>query len=274
MEQSKVHMITSEELKKFQESHKEKDYIIIDVRQPAEYTQGHIPGAKLIPLPTLGQRVTELPVDRDIVFYCRSGTCSMTAATFASDYDVSRGKIYNLKGGIMAYNGQKLPDFPRLQTFGNAKTHADLLIQSMELEKGARLFYTHIKDKFSSEPFASVFEQIADQETGHARTIYNYLKKEKDDIQSFENFFEELKGDIIESGEDLTSMFARVDSLEGSPCINLIEMSLIIENSAYDLHRTIAEQIDKDDIKEVFFRLAQLEKSHMQTIANSLEKCS
>jgi rhodanese-related sulfurtransferase/rubrerythrin len=270
---SKVISVTSDELKKFMDTHEEKDYIVVDVRQPAEYIQGHIPGAKLIPLPVLGQKLSELPPDRDIVFYCRSGNRSMAGATFVADSDVSKGKIFNLSGGIMAYNGQTLPDFPKLQIFGNVKTYAELLVQAMELEKGAWRFYNYIRDRFPSEPFAHTFEQIAAQETGHAKIIHNHLEKEKKDIQTFEIFFDQLKGNIMESGEDFSDMLSRIDVIEGTPCLNVIELSLSIEYATYDLHRTIAEQIDNADIKEVFFTLAQAERIHMQTISGALDKC-
>lgn len=42
---------------------------ILDVRQPTEYEQGHIPGATLIPLPDLGKRLGELAPDKTILVY-------------------------------------------------------------------------------------------------------------------------------------------------------------------------------------------------------------
>jgi rhodanese-related sulfurtransferase len=42
---------------------------ILDVRQPAEYETGHIPGAKLIPIPDLGARFSELDSSKPTVVY-------------------------------------------------------------------------------------------------------------------------------------------------------------------------------------------------------------
>ena len=61
--------ITADELRNYMGSHHERDYALVDVRQLKEYVQGHIPGANLIPLGELSARMTELPTDRDIVFY-------------------------------------------------------------------------------------------------------------------------------------------------------------------------------------------------------------
>lgn len=47
--------------------------LLVDVRSAAEYAHGHIPGAINIPHSRIADRLDELPVDRDIVLYCRSG---------------------------------------------------------------------------------------------------------------------------------------------------------------------------------------------------------
>ncbi len=46
---------------------------ILDVRQPEEWNEVHIPGAKLIPLDQLEQRVNEVPRDKEVVVVCQSG---------------------------------------------------------------------------------------------------------------------------------------------------------------------------------------------------------
>ena len=46
-----------------------QDLTILDVRQPNEYEKGHIPGAKLIPLPELSERLAEVDPAKDTVVY-------------------------------------------------------------------------------------------------------------------------------------------------------------------------------------------------------------
>lgn len=47
--------------------------LLIDVRQPSEYTSGHIPQAINIPLQTLTANVDKIPTDRPVVIYCTTG---------------------------------------------------------------------------------------------------------------------------------------------------------------------------------------------------------
>lgn len=49
---------------------------VLDVREPDEWNQVHIPGATLIPLGQLASRVDELPKDQEIVVVCHSGNRS------------------------------------------------------------------------------------------------------------------------------------------------------------------------------------------------------
>jgi rhodanese-related sulfurtransferase len=73
---------------------------LVDVRQPEEYQDGHIQGAKLIPLGQLPQRVKELPKNHEIICVCRSGSRSNSAARqlISAGYRAS-----NLKGGMIGW---------------------------------------------------------------------------------------------------------------------------------------------------------------------------
>ena len=55
---------------------------ILDVREPWEYAEGHVPGAQLVPLSELEERVGEVPRDRPILSICHSGQRSLAAAAF------------------------------------------------------------------------------------------------------------------------------------------------------------------------------------------------
>jgi rhodanese-related sulfurtransferase/biotin operon repressor len=52
------------------------DVILVDVRPGVEFRSGHIEGARSIPIEELGERLAELPADREIVAYCRGPFCA------------------------------------------------------------------------------------------------------------------------------------------------------------------------------------------------------
>jgi sulfur-carrier protein adenylyltransferase/sulfurtransferase len=64
-----VSSITWEEANKLIAAGKDSDILLLDVRQPKEYAQGHMPGAVLIPIGSLEQRINELDKEKPIIVY-------------------------------------------------------------------------------------------------------------------------------------------------------------------------------------------------------------
>ena len=79
----------------------EGEVILVDVRTEAEFAAGAIAGAKFLPLHMLPLAGDQIPSDKPVVFYCRSGARSAQACAFMATkgYD----KVYNLQGGIMSW---------------------------------------------------------------------------------------------------------------------------------------------------------------------------
>lgn len=75
---------------------------ILDVREPSEYQQGHIPGVKLIPLGTLASRLQDLPKDQEIVVVCRSGARSGMATQQLRQAGFN---AINMAGGMLGWRG-------------------------------------------------------------------------------------------------------------------------------------------------------------------------
>jgi rhodanese-related sulfurtransferase len=89
------------------EAHSRRDEVqFLDVREPYEWTAGHIEGALHIPMSQLAARQAELATDRPIVAVCRSGNRSgqATAALAHAGYDA-----YNLDGGMQAWAAASFP---------------------------------------------------------------------------------------------------------------------------------------------------------------------
>jgi rhodanese-related sulfurtransferase len=59
----------AEKVRRFLKEKDPEDYNLIDVRTPKEYEQGHLPGARLIPVGELADRLSELDSDRPTVVY-------------------------------------------------------------------------------------------------------------------------------------------------------------------------------------------------------------
>lgn len=81
--------------------------LILDVRQPEEWKEGHISGATLIPLGELQSRLKELPRDREIVVVCRSGNRSQEGRNILRAAGLTQ--VTSMKGGMIDWISSGYP---------------------------------------------------------------------------------------------------------------------------------------------------------------------
>lgn len=99
-----VREITAEELAAMID--RGDDFDLIDVREPAEWQHGFLPGARLVPLGRIAAVAAEgsdLDPDRDIVLYCKAGVRSRVAAEQLMC--AGFGRVVSLAGGVMGWSG-------------------------------------------------------------------------------------------------------------------------------------------------------------------------
>ncbi len=86
----------------------EGQVLIVDVREPYEYKEGHIPGSKLIPLGQLSYQLNELgSKERELIVVCRSGGRSGQAARQLAELGFKN--VLNLSGGMLNWIRAGLP---------------------------------------------------------------------------------------------------------------------------------------------------------------------
>ncbi|WP_414039932.1 rhodanese-like domain-containing protein [Acidithiobacillus sp. M4-SHS-6] len=97
--------ITADQLKDLRDQ--QGEFILVDVRSPAEVARGVIQGARHIPLHILPMSLQQLDKSKTVVFYCLSGGRSAQAAAFAAAQGFDQ--VLNLRGGISAWVNRGLP---------------------------------------------------------------------------------------------------------------------------------------------------------------------
>jgi rhodanese-related sulfurtransferase len=80
---------------------------ILDVRQPEEWTSFHIPGATLIPLGELPNRLNEVPKDKQVVVVCRTGHRSASGRDILLKAGFTN--VTSMAGGVTQWQAQGLP---------------------------------------------------------------------------------------------------------------------------------------------------------------------
>jgi rhodanese-related sulfurtransferase len=87
--------VTTEEAKQLIDNN---EVVVLDVRTPEEYQDGHIPNAILIPLQELENKLNDLDKEEPYLVVCRSGNRSAQASEILTSN--SFANIYNMAGGM------------------------------------------------------------------------------------------------------------------------------------------------------------------------------
>jgi len=89
-----------------------EDFVLVDVREPAEYEIVKIPGSVLIPKGEIldGSALAQLPQDRQIVLHCKSGVRSAEALAAVKAAGLTNS--VHVQGGVLAWQAQVDPSLP------------------------------------------------------------------------------------------------------------------------------------------------------------------
>lgn len=80
---------------------------MLDVREPSEWNELHMPGATLIPLGQLASRLSEVPKDKPVVVVCRSGNRSQEGRNILAANGFS--SVTSMAGGMRDWQNAGLP---------------------------------------------------------------------------------------------------------------------------------------------------------------------
>lgn len=84
----------------------QRPYHVLDVREPMEWAVGHVPGAQLIALGEVRERLAEVPTDRDVAVICEAGVRSSSAASLLQAAGV---KVFNVADGTAGWRASGRP---------------------------------------------------------------------------------------------------------------------------------------------------------------------
>jgi sulfur-carrier protein adenylyltransferase/sulfurtransferase len=248
---------------------KESAFILLDVRQPEEYKSSHLPGAVLMPLPSLMDKIGELDPAKSLLVYCRSGNRSRAAAAFLLSKGFS--KVYSIDGGITAWNGRAATGSydEGLFLLKGRKTVEELVSLALAFEEGSRMFYTSVAELPVDAEAKNILNTIAEAEVKHKINILEAYK-----LITGEDFADDILNReplkrVMESGvriEDAISFLKE----QGKTVLDILEVSMQLETNAIDLYMKILRKIEDVNAKKVFDIIVEEEQHHLSELGQLL----
>jgi rhodanese-related sulfurtransferase/rubrerythrin len=254
-----IKSLSAEQTRQIMESENHLAYQLVDVRQPGEYQQGHIPGALLMPLGEVAGRAAELDPARKTIVYCRSGVRSKSGCAIMARLGVEQ--LYDMAGGIMAWNGEQVEGGVdaglEIFTTGAFKTEFELVYQ---MEDGLKAFYQALAARAAQKDERQLLDKLARFEDVHMHKL----------SQKYGQLENGAAIRLVEGGLDQQQML-HTFSDQVSSQEKILQLGMKLEAQAFDLYSRLARKFQGEETESFFNQMAAEEHSHLLTLAKELD---
>ena len=253
--------------KEYMERRGADGYQLLDVRQPKEYEEGHLAGAKLIPLKELPGRLDELEKGKPIIVYCAIGGRSKAATQLLAGKDFA--SVYNMAGGIKAWEGHqaKGPEEAGLEFFTGFEEYEDGVSLAYAMEDGLQEFYRCMAERAKDEDERQLYTRLMGFEDRHkARLLAEYRQAHGPEAMPGKSV-----AGIMEGGAKVEDFLTQAEvHLHGKR--DILEFAMGLETQALDLYSRMAQKSTQQEVRALFLRLADEEKAHLIYLSDAMDK--
>ncbi|MEW6500859.1 MAG: rhodanese-like domain-containing protein [Thermodesulfobacteriota bacterium] len=261
-----VRDLNAAEAKSYMDGRASREYELLDVRQPKEYEAGHLPGARLIPIRELPDRLHELDKGKPLLVYCAVGGRSKAAAQLLAGRDFQ--EVYNLSGGIKAWQGGQAtgPESAGLELFAGDMEYGDAVALAYAMEDGLQRFYRELAEQAGNPEEKELYERLASFEAGHKARLDEAYRARHGGAA-----IPARESGIMEGGQRLEEFLARVKGLLRSRR-DIVELAMALETQALDLYGRMARKSEGAGSRDFFLGMADEEKQHLGYLAGEFDR--
>jgi sulfur-carrier protein adenylyltransferase/sulfurtransferase len=171
--------------------------------------------------------------------------------------------IYNMSGGIIAYDGGKaVGDEDFGMEFFVGGDFSDAFQMSYAMEEGLKQLYLALEGISDDDEANTLLARLAKFEDGHKAKLKAMFPSASSG--------EEVSTDSLEGGFNKQQILDHFHSRTGN-LKDIIELGMVLETQAYDLYSRLARQTEDEESKALFDYLAKEEKLHLHFLSNEYD---
>jgi rubrerythrin len=182
-------------------------------------------------------------------------------------------EVYNLKGGIKAWQGVKAvgPLELNLDLIRGDESPGEVITLAYGMEEALRRFYWYFGQQRAEGGTKALFQTLAEAEEKHKELLQKAYQKLTPSLGRAESLASAASPQILEGGFQFEA-FVR----ENEPRLNfeaeILELSLMLETQALDLYLRFAAKMADRETKKVLYRLGDEEKVHLAALGRLLDE--
>jgi len=192
----------------------------------------------------------------------------------AAQYLAGQGyeRVYNLNGGIKAWQGAKAvgPVEAGMFLLRGDETVLEIIPLAYGLEEGLRGFYETMAMRTEETGVRDSLLKLAGIEVNHKRRLFQFYENLDGTIQDQTAFESRIVSAAMEGGLTTEEFLERNKPGLGSAA-DVIGMAMMLETQALDLYMRFSRKSSDPRSREVFHDLAEEEKTHLSTLSRIIE---
>jgi len=181
--------------------------------------------------------------------------------------------VYNLKGGIKAWNGLKAVG-PADMGMSYLRGDEDVMViiaLAYGMEEGLRGFYEAVSDRAEDPDVAGLAAKLSEIEERHKERLFALYVSLHSTTALREAFESDTVAGVMEGGFT-TEEFLHQNRDAMTTVPDLLNIAMMLEAQALDLYMRYSEKLQDDPGKGVLYDLAEEEKGHLASLGRLMEK--
>lgn len=182
-------------------------------------------------------------------------------------------EVYNLKGGISAWQGVKAvgPLALNLDLIRGDETPGEMIVVAYGLEEALRRFYMYFGQQQAAGRTKDLFQTLADAEEKHQALLRQAYLRLRPPTGQDDQLIPVAASGILEGGFKFDE-FIRENESRLTTATAILELALMVETQALDLYLRFAAREGEAATKNILYRLGDEEKAHLAALGRLLDE--
>jgi len=176
-------------------------------------------------------------------------------------------EVYNLKGGIRAWQGHKVEGPPGMgmEYLEGIETPGDIILMAYGMEENLGSFYKEAAKRTRNPDAEQLFTKLAGVEEKHKNQLFKLYREVVGGDEDRGTLESRVAGGVLEGGLSSEQVVQRIMGAKSS-LADVLSVAMMFEAQAMDLYMRYSEALEQEQSKALLHDLAEQEKAHLKAL--------